>query len=107
MLPVNEASAPNQKNIDLLLNKTLKDINIRDKETERTLLHCAAATSCGKEIIEKILERGGDILAEDKDGKLPLQLAIDGESSKFEKTDFFTCVHIFHFSRKGTVTRDF
>jgi ankyrin repeat protein len=86
MLPVNEASAPNQKNIELLLDKTLKeDINKTDKVTGRTLLHCAAATSCGKEIIETILDRGGDILAEDNEGKLPLQLAIDGESSKFEK----------------------
>jgi ankyrin repeat protein len=76
------ASDLDSKLIDQLLAITPdKDINMRD-ENGRTFLH-VAASNYGKNIILKILEKGGNIMAQNKKCCLPLQLSIQKRNSKF------------------------
>jgi ankyrin repeat protein len=57
-----------------------EDINMKN-EDGRTLLH-VAASNYSKEIIVKILNKGGNIMAEDTESSLPLALAIKNSNSK-------------------------
>ena len=42
---------------------------------DRTALHFAAEAGCGSSVLSLLISRGGDLEAEDKDGKTPVQVA--------------------------------
>jgi ankyrin repeat protein len=63
--------------LDIIPNE---DINMKNGDG-RTLLH-VAASYYSKEIIVKILNKGGNIMAQDKKNWLPLQFAIKHSNSK-------------------------
>jgi ankyrin repeat protein len=58
-----------------------ENINMEDKETGMTLLHAAASISKHMDI-KKILNKKANIMAEDKNGRLPLELAVKNRNSK-------------------------
>jgi hypothetical protein len=57
------------------------DVNVKDDDTGRTLLHWAVVSHIGKEIIELLLAKGLDLEAKDKDGKTPIDLAFDSPTA--------------------------
>lgn len=77
---------------------TPANINVKDKFTGDTVLHYAVV-NCGSNIIEKILEKGADVMLEnnracfdyntgtrskDQTTDLPLQVAIRNKRSKLK-----------------------
>jgi hypothetical protein len=86
-LPLLELSAKatdlDEKLVKDLLDITPKEnINMTYQDKRTTLLHIASSYY-SKDIIGKILNNGGDIMAGDETNKMPLQLGIENGNSKF------------------------
>jgi ankyrin repeat protein len=58
-----------------------ENINMEDKETGMTLLYAAAIFS-NSDTIKKILDKKANIMVQDKNGRLPLELAVQNGNSK-------------------------
>jgi hypothetical protein len=83
LLPKTPGSdAPDVELIETLLEYTPdKNINMGDPATGETMLHYAA-TYYKRDIILKVIEKGGNIMARDKNDSLPLLLALNKKNRK-------------------------